>query len=75
MRHGRPLILAAVLLALIAASAKAQARQEPPWDLLARQVPFDDDSAPIPTAYAPLTHASQPWRLCVLYPHLNDAYG
>jgi len=73
MRKSRSLGRAMVLLALIAASS-AQGQQLPTWDLEVRQIPFDDDSPAIPATYAPLTHASQPWRICVLYPHLKDAY-
>jgi protein TorT len=44
------------------------------WALEARAVPFDDASPAIPIDYVPLDRAEQPWRLCVLYPHLKDAY-
>mgnify|MGYP000249251314 CR=1 FL=1 len=44
------------------------------WPLQERAVPFDDDSAGVPIRYAPLERAQRPWRICVLYPHLKDAY-
>lgn len=44
------------------------------WQLEARAVPFDDSSAAMPVDYAPLDRATRPWRLCILYPHLKDAY-
>ncbi len=44
------------------------------WQLEARAVPFDDTSAAVPMGYVPLDQASQRWRLCILYPHLKDAY-
>ena len=44
------------------------------WQLEARAVPFDDASASVPMSYTPLGHAARPWRFCVLYPHLKDAY-
>ena len=44
------------------------------WKLEARSVPFDDSSAAVPIDYTPLDHAARPWRFCVLYPHLKDAY-
>lgn len=44
------------------------------WALQVPSVPFDDDSPTTAVAYEPLDHASQPWRLCVIYPHLKDAY-
>jgi protein TorT len=44
------------------------------WDLQVPTVPFDDDSPTAPLLYQPLDHAAKPWRLCVIYPHLKDAY-
>ncbi len=44
------------------------------WELEARAIPFDDSSTAVPITYTPLDHASRPWRFCVLYPHLKDAY-
>jgi len=44
------------------------------WPLEARHVPFDDKSATDPVIYHPLSHAEKPWQICVLYPHLKDAY-
>lgn len=45
-----------------------------PLELEVRSVPFDDASPAIKTSYVPLLHANKPWRFCVLYPHLKDAY-
>jgi protein TorT len=44
------------------------------WALEARAIPFDDSSAAVPVDYVALERAQQPWRLCILYPHLKDAY-
>jgi protein TorT len=44
------------------------------WHLQARAIPFDDSSAGQPIGYEPLDRAERPWRICVLYPHLKDAY-
>ncbi len=44
------------------------------WNLEARAIPFDDASASVPMTYTALDHAARPWRFCVLYPHLKDAY-
>lgn len=67
----------AVLLSLVLASllslASPVSAQET-WPLQERLVPFDDTSAGRAIDYVPLDHASRPWRLCVLYPHLKDAY-
>lgn len=44
------------------------------WSLVAPTVPFDDASPLVPLDYQPLDHAVRDWRLCILYPHLKDAY-
>lgn len=44
------------------------------WKLEARAIPFDDTSAAVPIDYLPLDRAARPWRFCILYPHLKDAY-
>ncbi len=44
------------------------------WPLMAATTPFDDASPTRSVAYTPLPHAAKPWRLCVVYPHLKDAY-
>ncbi len=68
MRFLRPLLFAG-LAALLCAPARAE-----DWLLQVPTVPFDDDSPTKPLLYHPLEHASKPWQLCVLYPHLKDAY-
>ena len=62
-----------VCLALMLATA-APAGAEERWSLVAQTVPFDDASPAVPLDYLPLDRAAQPWRLCILYPHLKDAY-
>ena len=52
----------------------APAWAEERWTLVAPAVPFDDDSPVAPLEYVALDRAAQPWRLCILYPHLKDAY-
>lgn len=54
----------------LAFSAGAEER----WSLVAPAVPFDDASPLAPLDYLALDKAAQPWRLCILYPHLKDAY-
>lgn len=44
------------------------------WPLQARTVPMDDASAGTAIDYVALDRAQRPWRLCILYPHLKDAY-
>jgi periplasmic protein TorT len=65
----RKALSAALVVAGLAGPALAEV-----WQLEARAVPFDDASAAVPVAYRAFDHASRPWRFCVLYPHLKDAY-
>lgn len=51
-----------------------QAKAADPFQLEVRAIPFDDTSPAIPTNYVPLERSQEPWRFCVLYPHLKDAY-
>lgn len=44
------------------------------WDLQVPTVAFDDDSPTKAQVYQALDRAEKPWRLCVIYPHLKDAY-
>ena len=64
----RPVFLVGIV-ALFASCAAAET-----WDLQVPSVPFDDDSPTVALAYQPLDQAARPWRLCVIYPHLKDAY-
>lgn len=66
----RSAMVAAILVGgLLADVARAEI-----WKLEARSVPFDDSSPAVPIDYIPIDHAAKPWRFCVLYPHLKDAY-
>ena len=65
----RRTLAAAVLAVGLAGAAPAEV-----WQLEARAIPFDDASEAVPVAYTALEHAARPWRFCVLYPHLKDAY-
>ena len=62
-----------LLFAGFAVLAIQPARAES-WQLDVPTVPFEDDSPTQPLLYQPLDRAAKPWRLCVLYPHLKDAY-
>lgn len=68
MQFLQPLILAG-LLATVGAVSRAET-----WDLQVPVVAFDDDSATTAQSYETLDRAAKPWRLCVIYPHLKDAY-
>ncbi len=65
----REYLTAAMLLVLVAGQARAES-----WQLEARSIPFDDSSPATPITYRALDRASQPWRFCILYPHMKDAY-
>jgi protein TorT len=65
----RSILRAAVLGSVLAGPTSAEV-----WQLEARAVPFDDASAAVPLSYTALDHAARPWRFCILYPHLKDAY-
>ncbi len=62
-------VLVLGLLTALAGPARAEL-----WDLRAHLVPMDDSSPTEAVAYRPLAHAAGPWHLCILYPHLKDAY-
>jgi protein TorT len=66
--------LAPIILVISGLWASTVLADQGVWRLEARQVPFDDTSAATGIDYLPLDQAQQPWRLCVLYPHLKDAY-
>ncbi len=66
-------IRAAVAAALFA-GVSSPVMADVTWPLEARSIPFDDSSVGQRIYYAPLDKAERPWRLCVLYPHLKDAY-
>lgn len=68
MQYLRLIFLAASL------AVTSQNAQGETWQLQVPSVPFDDDSPTETMVYAPLDRAEKPWRLCVLYPHLKDAY-
>ena len=68
MQFLRPLLIAAIVV------ATGQNAGAEPWALQVPSIQFDDDSPTVAIAYEPLAQAEKPWRLCVLYPHLKDAY-
>ncbi len=45
-----------------------------PWELVSWQPAFDYTGQTQALSYHPLETASQPWQLCVTYPHLKDPY-
>lgn len=65
----REYLAAAMLLVLVAGQGKGET-----WQIEARSTAFDDKSRAVPISYTPLDRASHPWRFCILYPHMKDAY-
>ena len=71
----KPCLLSAVTAVLgLCAVLVSPLQAEEPWPLEARSIPFDDTSPGVLIDYPPLQKASRNWRICVLYPHLKDAY-
>lgn len=74
MKHKTTILTASCALALtMAAAAKAQDENWYPypvevWETMAM------DSARSKMDYEPLEKASQPWDICVSFPHMKDAY-
>lgn len=61
--------LLSVLLIFVTAGLRAEEWPVEYWN------PSSGFSLPSRTAlYRPLDHAAQPWRFCIAYPHLKDAY-
>lgn len=44
------------------------------WPAVTWQEPFNYQSPSHAFAYQPVKPATQPWRLCIAYPHLKDSY-
>lgn len=61
-------------LPLIFLFALSVARADNSWPVVAWQQAFNYDSPSKAIRYQPLAQASRPWRLCIAYPHLKDAY-
>lgn len=49
-------------------------RAESSWPVVVWQQPFNYQSPSKAINYKPFKQASKPWRLCIAYPHLKDAY-
>lgn len=44
------------------------------WPVISWQPPYNYDNPGKAIDYQPIEKASQPWRLCIAYPHLKDSY-
>lgn len=45
-----------------------------PYDAAKIEPPFAADGKSVDVSYVPLDKASQPWKICVSFPHMKDAY-
>ena len=45
-----------------------------PYDAAQIEPPFAADGKSVDVSYVPLDKASQPWNICVSFPHMKDAY-
>lgn len=69
--------LKSILLATAAATLLAGPALADNWYPYAAQAiepPFAADGKPVDVEYTPLEKASQPWKICVSFPHMKDAY-
>jgi protein TorT len=67
-----PAGLAAATFLLFTGSAAAQ--EWYPYEVEAWEPPFDMASPRTKIDYVPLEKASEPWEICVSFPHMKDAY-
>lgn len=66
-------LLAAGLSAL-ALNAASAADKWYPYDAVKTEPPFSTDGQQSDVQYVPLEKASKPWKICVSFPHMKDAY-
>lgn len=72
MKNGlRTILLAGAALAV---AGTAQAKDWFPYDATQIEPAFAADGKPSDVSYVPLDKASQPWNICVSFPHMKDAY-
>ena len=45
-----------------------------PYDAAKIEPPFSTDGKSVDVKYIPLEKASKPWKLCISFPHMKDAY-
>jgi protein TorT len=63
-----------ILALLLASSAGARAADWFPYPVEVWDPPFDMTSPRTTVDYTPLEKASQPWEICVSFPHMKDDY-
>lgn len=72
MTHALKKVLLASTAALLPFAASAD--DWFPVSAIAIEPPFSADGVEVPVEYIPLEAASQPWNICVSFPHMKDAY-
>jgi protein TorT len=55
-------------------SGSAFAQEWFPYPAQAIEPPFAEDGKPVDLQYEALPKAEQPWKICVSFPHMKDAY-
>ncbi|MDQ0390378.1 TMAO reductase system periplasmic protein TorT [Labrys monachus] len=68
----RSTLLTASIVAFIAGAAHAE--DWFPYKAMKTEPPFATDGKQEEVSYMPLAKASQPWKICVSFPHMKDAY-
>lgn len=68
----RSILFASSVFALVTGSA--QAEDWFPYNAVKTDPPFAADGKQEEVSYTPLAKASQPWKICVSFPHMKDAY-
>lgn len=71
-----PLVMPALgaALAVLILPATATAQDWFPYPVEVWDPPFDMESPRTGADYEPLAEASEPWEICVSFPHMKDAY-
>jgi protein TorT len=67
-------LVASAAFASLAMAATAVAAEWYPYPAEAVEPPFAADGKVKPVDYVPLEKASKPWKICVSFPHMKDAY-
>lgn len=69
-------LISRVMIATTAAliTGAAHGAEWYPYDAAKIEPPFSADGKPVDVKYIPLEKASKPWKLCISFPHMKDAY-
>jgi periplasmic protein TorT len=73
MKRVSSIMLAAAVSALAIGAASADDKWYP-YDAAKIEPAFAADGQSVDVSYEPLEKASQPWNICVSFPHMKDAY-